>query len=93
MKLKETDILKILSDGKFEDFHSIGIIDEIALRTYLLQYEYKQLRKMHTQFESIYILSQEYNLAFATVNTILFRKRIKKTFHIEKHLDNFSNTN
>jgi len=85
MKLKETDILKILSHGKFEDFHSIGIIDEIALRTYLLKYEYKELRKMHTQFESIFILSQKYNLSFGAINSIIFRKRVKKQFNIEKY--------
>jgi len=77
-------------DEKFKDFYSIGIIDERAIRTYLLRCEYIQLRKEHTQIQSIYLLSEKYCLAYGTVSTIIFRKRIRKTFSIEKYLKNLS---
>ena len=88
---KEIQILEIITDEKFKDFHSIGIIDENAIRTFLIRNEYKLLRKNNTQLQSQYILSEKYNLAFGTVHTIIFRKRVKKTFNIEKYLETSPN--
>jgi len=93
MKLKETDILKILMDEKFKYFYSIGIIDDRAIRTCILRSEFIELRKNHTQIEAINILSEKYNIAYGTLNTIIFRKRSRKTFSIGKYYKSLSTNN
>ena len=93
VELKETDILQILTDEKFKNFYSIGIIDERAIRTCILRSEFIELRKNHTQIESINILSEKHNIAFGTLNTIIFRKKSRKTFSIEKYFKGLSTNN
>jgi len=80
-------------DEKFKIFYSIGIIDERAIRTCILRSEFIELRKNHTQIESINILSEKYNIAYGTVNTIIFRKRTRKTFSIGKYIKSLSTNN
>jgi len=67
----------LLSDPSFTKFNSMGLIDPIALRNYLIKAEYKQLRKTETQIESISLLSEKYFLSYDAINSILFRPRTK----------------
>ena len=79
MASEHDDINKILEDPRFHTLKSHGLIDEIALRNLKIKDEYKKLRKSHSQVDSIFILSQNHNLSFDSINTILFRKRRVKT--------------
>ena len=80
------NIEEIFSDPNLKIYHSLGIIDEIALRNYIINYEFKQLRKAHTQIESIFFLSEKYHLAYGTINSIIFRKRYTKSLQLFRSL-------
>jgi hypothetical protein len=69
------DISKLLTDPKFQELQSLGLIDEIALRNYTIKYEYRHLRKTISQTQAISQLSEKYNLSFDSINSILFRNR------------------
>ena len=89
MPSEHDDINKILEDPRFYTLKSHGLIDEIALRNLKIKGEYKKLRKSHSQVDSIFILSQNHNLSFDSINTILFRKRSIKSpvIAIRRNLD------
>jgi len=72
------DIDEVIDNPLFKTFHSIGLIDEIALRNEIIKRKYKSLRKNNPTFDAIFILSEKFNLSDSAINTILFRKRIKK---------------
>ena len=72
------DILHIRNESKFQKYKELGLINELVLRNLQIKSEYLELRKTHNQIESIFILSEKYNLCYDSVNTILFRKRRNK---------------
>ena len=72
------DIDEVIENPLFKQFHSIGLIDEIALRNEIIKREYKSLRKSNPTFGAIFLLSEKFNLSDSAINTILFRKRVKK---------------
>lgn len=72
------DISKVISNSYFKKYLSLGLIDEIALRNAIIKSEYKTLRKENPTFEAIYLLSEKFNLSDSAINTIIFRKRVKK---------------
>lgn len=78
MQLEKLNIDHLLTDNKFKEFYSLGLIDEIALRNLQIKNDYNQLRKSHSMIESISQLSQKYFLSFDSINSILFRERNKK---------------
>ena len=69
------DISKIRDEPKFRKYYKLGLINELSIRNLQIKSEYMELRKIHTQTESIFQLSEKYNLCYDSVNTILFRKR------------------
>lgn len=79
MQLEKLNIDHLLTDNKFKEFYSLGLIDEIALRNLQIKNDYNQLRKSHSMIESISELSQKYFLSFDSINSILFRERNKKS--------------
>jgi Mor family transcriptional regulator len=79
MQLEKLNIDNLLTDNKFKEFYSLGLIDEIALRNLQIKNDYNQLRKSHSMIESISQLSQKYFLSFDSINSILFRERNKKS--------------
>lgn len=79
MQLEKLNIDHLLTDNKFKEFYSLGLIDEIALRNLQIKNDYNQLRKSHSMIESISQLSQKYFLSFDSINSILFRQRNKKS--------------
>ncbi len=79
MHLEQLNINHLISDNKFKELYSLGLIDDIALRNLQIKKDYKQLRKSHTMIESISQLSQKYFLSFDSINSILFRERNKKS--------------
>ncbi|MGK9369705.1 hypothetical protein ACSSWA_12445 [Melioribacter sp. Ez-97] len=79
MQLEKLNIDHLLTDNKFKEFYSLGLIDEIALRNLQIKNDYNQLRKSHSMIESISQLSQKYFLSFDSINSILFRERNKKS--------------
>ncbi len=72
------DISHIRNESKFQKYHQLGLINELVLRNLQIKSEYLELRKTYTQIESIFLLSDKYNLCYDSVNTILFRKRQNK---------------
>lgn len=78
MQLEKLNIDHLLTDNKFKEFYSLGLIDEIALRNLQIKNDYNKLRKSHSMIESISQLSQKYFLSFDSINSILFRERNKK---------------
>ena len=72
------DISHIRNESKFQKYHQLGLINELVLRNLQIKSEYLELRNTYNQIESIFILSEKYNLCYDSVNTILFRKRRNK---------------
>jgi len=79
MQLEKLNIDHLLTDNKFKELYSLGLIDDIALRNLKIKNDYHQLRKSHSMVESISQLSQKYFLSFDSINSILFRERNKKS--------------
>lgn len=73
---------QLITNPIFKTFYSIGLIDEIALRNYIIKSEYSQLRKKHSQLSASFELSEKYHLSYDAVHTILFRKRQTKPIHL-----------
>ena len=90
MKNYKLNIDDILLDPNLKVLYDNGFIDEVAVRNYIINSEFKQLRKTHPQIESIFLLSQKYNLAYGTINSIIFRKRSRKSLQIDKILEGFN---
>lgn len=82
MENQNINLEQLLTNPIFKTFHSIGLIDEIALRNHLIKSEYKQLRKTQSQLSSIFDLSEKYLLSYDAVHTILFRKRQNKSVYL-----------
>jgi hypothetical protein len=82
MEKQQINIQQLISNPVFKTFHSIGLIDEIALRNHFIKSEYKELRKNQSQLDSIFTLSEKYHLSFDAIHTILFRKRQNKSIKI-----------
>jgi len=78
MQNSNLHIDQIVSDSKFQEYLSLGLIDDISVRNLKIKSEYFQLRNSHSMFDSIYILSDNYFLSSDTINSILFRPRNKK---------------
>lgn len=78
MENQNINLEQLITNPIFKTFYSIGLIDEIALRNYIIKSEYKQLRKSHTQLSAIFDLAEKYHLSYDAINTILFRPRLKK---------------
>ena len=72
------DISHIRNESKFQKYQHLGLINELVLRNLQIKSDYLELRKTYNQIESIFILSEKYNLCYDSVNTILFRKRRNK---------------
>ena len=78
MSEKIENIEQILSHPYFLKLKSFNLIDEIALRNFIIKNEYRVLRnKLHIG-EAVYRLSQKYYLSESAINNILFRKRDRK---------------
>ena len=86
MKNHLLNIDDLLSDPNLKVLYEHGFIDEIAVRNHIINSEFKQLRKRHSQIEAIFLLSQKYYLAFGTINSIIFRRRSRKSLHLDKLL-------
>jgi hypothetical protein len=71
-----------ISKATFEELCSLGVIDEVGLRNLVIKENYKKLRKSLSMFESIAELSSLFNRSESAINSILFRKRIKKSVGI-----------
>ncbi len=82
MENQYIDLEQLITNPIFKTFYSIGLIDEIALRNYIIKSEYNQLRKKHSQLSAILELSEKYHLSYDAVHTILFRKRQTKSIHL-----------
>jgi hypothetical protein len=78
MQEQNINIEQLITNPIFKTFHSIGLIDEVALRNHFIKSEYKELRKTQSQLSSIFTLSEKYHLSFDAIHTILFRKQTKK---------------
>jgi hypothetical protein len=55
-----SEINELLTSPEFQSLQSMGFIDEIALRNFIIKYEYKKLRKTQPQMEAIFNLSDKY---------------------------------
>jgi len=76
------NIAKLLTNPFIKEFQSYGLINELALRNLQIKSEYHELRKTHSQIESIFLLSEKYHRSYDAINTILFRKRKTKPLSI-----------
>ena len=72
------NIEELLSNSFFLELKAYGLIDEIALRNFMIKSEYRILRNNLSLGESIYQLSLKFFLSESAINSILFRKRNKK---------------
>ena len=82
MENQNINLEQLFTNPIFKTFYSIGLIDEIALRNYIIKSEYSQLRKTQSQLSAIFDLSEKYHLSYDTINTILFRKRQNKSIYL-----------
>ena len=72
------NISKLLLNPLFLKLQSYGLIDEIALRNFIIKNEYRNLRNNLHLGDAVYQLSQKYFLSESAINNILFRKRNRK---------------
>lgn len=72
------DIEKLLSNELFIKIRAYGLIDEIALRNFIIKNEYRKLRISLSLTDAVFDLSEKYYLSEHAINNILFRKRKKK---------------
>ena len=77
-KSQSLNLEELLTQPLFLKLQSYGLIDEIALRNFIIKNEYRTLRSKLPLGESVYQLSQKYYLSESAINTILFRKRNRK---------------
>ena len=82
MENQNINLEQLITNPIFKTFYAIGLIDEIALRNYIIKSEYSQLRKTQSQLSAIFDLSEKYHLSYDTINTILFRKRQNKSVYL-----------
>ena len=82
MENQNLDLEQLITNLIFKTFYSLGLIDEIALRNYIIKSEYSQLRKTQSQLSAIFDLSEKYHLSYDAINTILFRKRQNKSVYL-----------
>jgi len=73
------DLKKIIENPVFQEYKSLGIIDEIGVRNLKIKKEYQELRSRHSIFDAEEILAEKYCLSESTIHSILFRKRNKKS--------------
>lgn len=78
MKNEFNDIDELLINPAFLKIKSYGLIDEIALRNFMIKNEYRSLRSKLHLGDAVYQLSQKYLLSESAINSILFRKRNRK---------------
>lgn len=71
---------KFLSNPYFQKLQSFGLIDEIAVRNFIIKNEYRELRNKLSLGDAVDQLSQKYLLSESAINNILFRKRNRKPF-------------
>lgn len=64
MEEQQLNIQQLITNPLFKTFHSIGLIDEVALRNHFIKSEYKELRQTQSQLNSIFTLSEKYLLSF-----------------------------
>ncbi|MHB8579320.1 MAG: hypothetical protein ACYDA4_05605 [Ignavibacteriaceae bacterium] len=69
---------KLLSNPYFKKLQSFGLIDEIAVRNFIIKNEYRDLRNKMSLGDAVDQLSQKYLLSESAINNILFRKRNRK---------------
>ena len=72
------DVKEIIEDPKYQEYKSLGIIDEIGVRNLKIKKDYQELRPEISIFEAEEILAEKYCLSESTIHSILFRKRTKK---------------
>lgn len=77
----------LISNPCFLKLQAYGLIDEIALRNFIIKNEYRELRNKLSLGDAVYQLSQKYLLSESALNNILFRKRNRKpiNFPNSKH--------
>jgi hypothetical protein len=78
MTNKTENISRLLLNPLFLKLQSFGLIDEIALRNFIIKNEYRTLRSKLHLGDAVYQLSQKYFLSESAINNILFRKRNRK---------------
>jgi hypothetical protein len=78
MKKHKPDIKNILSSKGLEEFRSLGLIDEIALRNLMIKFDYKEMRVTQSQLDAISQLQEKYFLSYDNILSILFRPRARK---------------
>ena len=78
MTIETENISKLLLNPLFLKLQSYGLIDEIALRNFIIKNEYRNLRSKLHLGDAVYELSQKYFLSESAINNILFRKRNRK---------------
>jgi len=72
------DLHYLLNHPVFRKLQAYGLIDNYALRNFLIKKEYRLLREKLSYGDSISQLSQKYFLSEFGISNILFRKRNKK---------------
>ena len=85
-----SDIPQLISDPKFQEFQSVGLIDPIALRNLFIKHDYRKLRDKNSVLEAVSILSEMYNLSESSINSILFRDRKLKHVPSKNGSDNLA---
>ena len=53
---------------------SNNLINETALRNFLIKHDYKKLREKLNASDSVSVLCEKYHLSDSAINSILFRK-------------------
>ena len=56
---QQINIQQLIANPLFKTFHSIGLIDEVALRNHFIKSEYKELRQTQSQLNSCLLYTSD----------------------------------
>lgn len=74
MKRQPVNTDKILSEDKFKEYYSYGLINETVLYRLKIRWDYFKLRSNYSKYDSIFILIDKYKLSYDAIYTAVFRK-------------------
>ncbi len=73
--IDEKIIYEVIGLAVLEKLRELNLIDETALRNYIIKNDYKKLRETYDASEAVSMLCDKYFLSDSALNSILFRKK------------------
>jgi hypothetical protein len=80
------NISQLIAAPIFQELHSLGLVNTVALRNLAIKHKYKILRRSFSVLESISMLADLFHLSDSAINSILFKTQNIKSFSIDSYI-------